>query len=140
MCQGFYKEVLRYMRKHENKTFGYLKTLLPQTTVEREFLVNEPIYNGSKLVKHFILIDFRFILGGQEFFVEFQGTQHYKAVRKFGGKKALETQKIRDSWLRGYCKGKGITLIELDGRVLRGTKIKAYLESVLPAVDQLSPH
>jgi hypothetical protein len=124
------------MRKHENKTFSYLKALLPNIQIDREFLVNEPIYSGSKLVKHYILIDFRFVLNGQEFFVEFQGTQHYKAVRKFGGKKALEVQKIRDSWLRGYCKGKGITLIELDGRVLRGKKIVVYLESVLPPVNQ----
>jgi uncharacterized protein (DUF39 family) len=124
------------MRKHENKTFGYLKALLPQVTIDREFPVHEPIYHDGKLVKHFILIDFRFVLNGQEFFVEFQGTQHYKAVRKFGGKKALEIQKIRDSWLRGYCKGRGITLIELDGRVLRHKKIKVYLESVLPPVKQ----
>lgn len=119
------------MRKNENKTFKYLQELLPGTTIDREFTIHEPIYLDGKQVKHFIMCDFHFVFNGKTYLVEYQGSQHYKAVRKWGGKRALDIQKARDQWLRGYAKGKGITLIELDGRVLRGKKIRHYLESVL---------
>jgi hypothetical protein len=118
-------------RKNESKTFLYLQELLPNVPVEREVVINEPIYAKGKLIRHFIIVDFRFFVNGKENIVEFNGTQHYKPAARFGGKKALIAQHIRDEWLRNYCKEKGITLIELDGRVLRGKKIRTYLKSVL---------
>lgn len=122
----------RIRRKNESKTFLYLQELFPQTTIEREVVINEPIYSKrGKLVRHFIICDFRFFVNGKETIVEYNGSQHYRPAKRFGGKKTLAAQKIRDEWLRNYCKDKGINLIELDGRVLRGQRIKTYLESVL---------
>jgi len=119
-------------RKNESKTFLYLQELLPQATIDREVVIREPIYGPKgRLVRHFIMVDFRFFVNGKETYCEFNGTQHYRSAKRFGGKKALIDQKIRDEWLRKYCVEKGITLIELDGRVLRGKKIRAYLESIL---------
>lgn len=119
-------------RKNETRTFTYLQELLPQVPIEREVVINEPIYSQKgKLVRHFIICDFRFFVNGKQIIVEYNGTQHYRPAKRFGGKKTLVDQKIRDEWLRNYCKEKSITLIELDGRVLRGKKIRTYLESVL---------
>ena len=121
----------RIKRKHENFTYKYLVQLLKGIQVDREFLINEPIYDNGKLIRNFIMVDFHWSVKGKEFFCEYNGSGHYKAVRRFGGKVALEKQKIRDEWLRQYCKKHKITLIELDGRVLRGKRIFKYLESVL---------
>ena len=94
-------------------------------------MIDQPIYDKGKLIRHFIFCDFRFVVNGKVNIVEFNGSQHYKPSKRFGGKKTLRIQKLRDAWLRKYCKENDINLIELDGRVLRGKKIRHYLESVI---------
>ena len=121
----------RIKKKHENLTYKYLCQILKDVTIDREFVINEPIYKDGKLIRNFIMVDFHWVVKDKVFLCEYNGTGHYKSVRRFGGKVALEKQKIRDEWLRQYCKIHKITLIELDGRVLRGTRIKRYLSSVL---------
>ena len=43
-------------------------------------------------------------------------------------KETLRKQRIRDKWLAKYCKDKNIKLITIDGRKIRGLKIKAELD------------
>lgn len=43
--------------------------------------------------------------------VEYQGVQHYKAVKHWGGKKALEKTKERDTRKKRLCKANGINLV-----------------------------
>jgi len=47
---------------------------------------------------------------------EYQGQQHYNAIKLWGGKKNLESIQRRDKIKRKLCKAKGITLIEIDSR------------------------
>jgi len=77
----------------------------------------------QKTVKHescpqeLAFIDFSFFVDGKEIFVEFNGEQHYKSVKLWGGKKQLKKQVARDTWLREvYCPMFKIILIEVDGR------------------------
>lgn len=58
-------------------------------------------------------IDFRFILNNKEYFIEYNGKQHYEPIEYFGGKDRYSIQKIRDEELRKYCKDNDIILIEI---------------------------
>ena len=75
-----------------------------------------------------MLADFEFKIGSQQMIVEFNGQQHFKAVRKWGGRTALASQRVRDKWLRRYCLKNGIKLIEIDGRTCRGKQIELELK------------
>ncbi len=49
--------------------------------------------------------------GNIDFFIEFQGEQHYTSVKHFGGYKHLQIQKYNDSKKREYCLKKDVPLI-----------------------------
>jgi len=120
------------MKRNENATHKFLKQLLgPSVPITRQFHIKGPIIEKGEVVREYLLVDFALTLGGQLILVEYQGGQHYKAVRKWGGKVALDSQKIRDKWLRKYCLKNGIKLIEIDGRKIRGKKIEAELKRKL---------
>lgn len=51
--------------------------------------------------------------GEVEFFIEYQGRQHYEPSTKFGGKKGFYQQQYNDTLKRRYCMFHGITLIEV---------------------------
>lgn len=51
--------------------------------------------------------------GNVDFFIEFQGRQHYEASSKFGGKKGLYQQQFNDNKKRRYCALHNIPLIEI---------------------------
>ena len=56
-----------------------------------------------------------------DFFIEFQGIQHYEAKSKFGGIEGLRKQQYNDMQKREYCRNHNITLIAIpywdEGRV-----------------------
>ncbi len=66
--------------------------------------------NGKPLRFDFAVFDDD---GDIDFLIEFQGKQHYKAVSKFGGSRALYQQKFNDTLKRKFCAQYGITLIEI---------------------------
>ena len=119
------------MRKNENKTYKFLSELLPQILINREVRINQHIISDGEVIRHFILVDFAFTLNSQLFYCEYDGTQHHRSVKKWGGKDALRKQKIRDKWLVDYCKSSNINLIVIDGRKIRGKKILTYLKRTL---------
>lgn len=45
--------------------------------------------------------------------LEFQGEQHYKLIKKFGGKRGLSQQKYNDNLKRQYCIKNNIKLISI---------------------------
>jgi hypothetical protein len=118
-------------KKNEKATGVYLKELFPDSEIVEQFYVREKIYDGSELIRNYTIIDFKMIIGGIEHWIEFDGSQHHRSVKKWGGKERLRKQRIRDQWVRDYCSEKGIKLIQIDGRKIRGKKIMAYLKSVM---------
>lgn len=66
--------------------------------------------NGIPLRFDFAVLDDE---GNLDFLIEYQGKQHYQAVGKFGGVRALYQQQYNDKLKRRYCGLKGITLIEI---------------------------
>ena len=75
--------------------------------------------------KH-IFIDF--YLPEYNCFIEYNGIQHYSPVKHFGGKLTFEDQKIRDSYLKEYCKTNNINLLEIPYNT---TNIAKDLKSII---------
>ncbi len=46
-----------------------------------------------------------------DFLIEFQGEQHYTAVKHFGGQKKLHQQKYNDTQKRRFCYDRDIPLV-----------------------------
>jgi len=113
--------------KNENRTIKYIKKLLKE---HKE--LPKKIETPELKVRDFIIVDYRFMHKNKEVIVEYNGTQHYTPVAFDGdtnkAKKQLEEQKIRDQWLRQYCKKHNIILLEIDGRFINGQNIKQYLD------------
>lgn len=51
--------------------------------------------------------------GNIDFFIEYQGRQHYEPSSKFGGKRGLYQQQYNDNKKRRYCALHGIPLVEI---------------------------
>lgn len=55
-----------------------------------------------------------FFISSRNLIIEYNGEQHYKPVKMFGGAKAFHKQKQRDINLRDYCKEENIRLLEIS--------------------------
>lgn len=93
-------------------------------------------YNNKNIKQKTLIVDFCFMLNSKKYYIEYNGDQHYRPV-SFGSKNEkltqfrFEQQKLRDKWLRKYCKTNNIILIEIDGRKYKYDKIKKYLAKQL---------
>lgn len=56
---------------------------------------------------------FDFYIPSRNIVIEYDGVQHFKPVSHFGGQKAFESQKIRDSEKDEYCKLNKINLLRI---------------------------
>lgn len=87
--------------KNEHRVFEYLCSKYGESNVERQHKI---IIKNRKYY-----IDF--VVNGV--FIEYNGEQHYKPVKHWGGQQALEKQILRDKELRNYCLETNINLIEI---------------------------
>lgn len=60
-----------------------------------------------------VRIDFRVLLDNIEYFIEYNGRQHYVPVDRFGGEIQFQSQTERDDLVKNYCKENKIIFIEL---------------------------
>lgn len=56
---------------------------------------------------------FDFFIPSLNLCIEFQGVQHFKAIKYWGGEVGFQEQKIRDQIKRDYCKTNNIKLLEI---------------------------
>jgi len=63
--------------------------------------------------RHIYALPFDFYLPDHNTCIEYNGIQHYKPVKYFGGKKAFENQQLRDKIKSDYCKSNNIQLISI---------------------------
>ena len=113
--------------KNERYTKKCLEEIFPDIAISHHYYMNI----GNKR----FFVDFRFLINKKEYYIEYNGVQHYKLTTF--GKMPLETAKIKfkqqkvwDKNLRKYCQKKDITLIEIDGRKYKHKKIKNYLLNI----------
>ena len=119
--------------KNEKLTGKILDELFPTQMISSQFKVKVfPLQPFS--ITGTIRIDYRLKLFDQEYFIEYNGRQHYEPVI-FGttmtyeeANVAFAKQQAKDQWIEHYCNISGIILISIDGRKYKGTKIRPYLE------------
>ena len=70
--------------------------------------LNSP--NGKPLRFDFAVLDDD---GNVDFFIEYQGRQHYEASSKFGGNRGFHQQQFNDAQKRNYCMKHRLKLIEI---------------------------
>lgn len=66
---------------------------------------------------------------------EYQGQQHYDAIKLWGGKKNLESIQRRDKIKRKLCKTNGVTLVEIDSRPLRNRTISLQKKLIRKTIE-----
>ena len=124
--------------KNERITDACLVELLPLVPIIRQFPVKRPGHKNPAQV------DFQFCLNGNEYFVEYNGRQHYEPTN-FGSMSKVqmvskfEEQVARDSWLAQYCEEHEVVLLIIDGRNYKDAKIKPHLEEMLSASGAIVP-
>jgi len=119
--------------KSETNVFLAAKAILPKRTkVTRQVEIGKYDHDGKQRT---CFGDVHFKKSGQEYFIEYHGQQHYKAVR-FGStdsveaaEKKFERQKFRDAEMERLCEERGAKLIIIDGRKLNSyEKIFEFLK------------
>jgi len=133
------------LKKNENRCYRLLMSMYPDVEIKHPYHIKEKIYDeDGKLIRNYILVDFYMKIGDVEWAVEYNGGQHFRIVKKWGGaigaKEKLRQQKIRDKWLKNYCLEHNIRLISIDGRKIRGEKkIKAELKKQFKSLNKKAP-
>ena len=93
---------------------------LKQLGIEFEAQYRIDYKDGVVVKRGGIYVDF--YIPSKKTFIEFNGVQHYKPCKRFGGNKSFERQVKRDKILRDYCKEKGYTLIEIPFSEIKNTE------------------
>ena len=131
------KKRKKYHRKrksyhtNEDHTYEYLQELLPNIKIKKQKTIVGPIVLDGEIIQTRVCIDFYFVKDNKEYYVEYNGRQHYESVKRFGGKKAFTKRQKRDEWVRRYCRDNNYILIEIDGREFINEGIKEYLKGVV---------
>ena len=79
--------------------------------LEKNNIQYEKEYRFDELARY--PFDYKIIKNNQIYLIEFQGEQHYKPKKHFGGEKSFEIQQQRDKIKKEFCKEKGYNLIEI---------------------------
>lgn len=77
-----------------------------------------------------IFVDFRIVINDKEYYIEYNGIQHYQSVEYFGGIEAFKKQQERDNFLREYCTNNNINLVEIKYD-MKELEIKNLLYSII---------
>lgn len=79
-----------------------------------------------KLLNHqYCFIDF--YLPKYNTFIEYNGQQHYRPVKIFGGEGNFKKQLERDTYVREYCSKNKINLIEISYKDSISSKLKTII-------------
>jgi hypothetical protein len=83
----------------------------------KEFLVKNSIEHirqkRFKECRHILPLPFDFYLPKSNLCIEYQGLQHFKVIKKFGGEPEFKKRLLRDEIKRNYCRNNSINLITI---------------------------
>lgn len=119
--------------RNERYTGDCLRELFPNVKIKLQKKINIKITKNNKIIKNYLVVDYYFKLNNNHYVVEYNGAQHYnitrftKLIYKDQAEQALRDQQLRDQQLREYCIKNNISLIEIDGRITKGRRIKKLL-------------
>ena len=101
-----------------------------ETTIRNFLIKNNIAFEEQKKFegcKNKISLPFDFYLPKYNICIEYQGIQHYKPIKHFGGIEAFNYQKKRDNIKKEYCRLNNIPLIEIAYNKKDLSIIKALL-------------
>ena len=94
-----------------------------------DFLLEKSI----NFIHHYVFDDFKnhefdFFIPDIQTCVEYDGVQHFKPIKYFGGQKAFDNQKIRDKMKDEYCLSNNIHLLRISYTDNINEKLKTLLQ------------
>lgn len=93
---------------------------------------NCPIFDKIQGRKSkYVKIDFIFLYNGREYWIEYNGEQHYKQIEYWVTKEEFLAGVNRDNNVRNFCKENNITLIEIPYTYDTFSKIEFILDKVI---------
>lgn len=149
---GFCEATLRiYLRKLFPKQKPVLKGTTGERIIQRALNSLDLSYNRQYYLKpgeiyeHKVSIDFQVKKDNQEYWIEYNGSQHYvfreteyrRKESKFGKPDRFKHQIERDKSIREYCKKNSIILIEIPYTYQSTKKVTEILTKIL--IDKESP-
>jgi len=103
---------------HTNSRCGcpHCKTSKGENKVRNFLLTNNVVFRPQykfKECKYKLPLPFDFYLPDRNMCIEYDGEQHFRAAKLFGGEKAFESRKIKDQIKTNYCLKNNIPLIRI---------------------------
>lgn len=86
------------------------------------------------------LLSYDFLIPELKVLIEYQGKQHYKPVKLFGGISTYKTQVKHDNIKRSYAIKNGFTLVEIPYTVSSKKDIEDFIENKLTSVKHGVSH
>ena len=113
-CGKEYKVTMANFRK--GRRCSHCKQSIGEKLVELVLVENNIVFETQKKFDNLKLksnLSYDFYLPEYKVLIEYQGEQHYKPIKYFGGNEAFQKQQVIDNKKREYAKDNGLTLIEI---------------------------
>ena len=109
-CQSGCPKCANNLKYNQGQTFKVISKLIDEKFVQKEKHLKEEIKLDKETIRSCLFLDFYIEYNGITTVVEYSGRQHYAPVPRFGGESEFRKVKLRDAWLRIYCKDNNINL------------------------------
>lgn len=117
-CGEVFERTFDVIKQYESVTCSNCKMDIPKGEEKiRDFLsrvnvkfIMQKMFDDCRIKQK---LKFDFYLPEKNICIEFNGEQHYKPIKFYGGKQKFNKQKRIDFTKRNYCKEKNIKLIEI---------------------------
>jgi len=115
----------KHASKYESMVAIYLDQLQYITSLKYQ-----KTFNDCKDKKE-LPFDFYFEIDNQPIVIEYNGIQHYKPIKHFGGEEAFISRQKHDKIKKEYCNDNNIKFIEIPYEINNKQLIFNYLDNIL---------
>lgn len=139
-CNKCKKEIIRPWREVQKRGIKCLncdKTISKGEITIKDYLNNHDIKFKSQVsfnecrYKLPLKFDFELFIGDNIIFIEFDGIQHFKPIKHFGGTKQFQITQKRDKIKNEYCKNNNIPLYRLTYLDFENHELENKLEKII---------
>ena len=113
---SYHQEINRYVENSAREKLGYKRIGEGWVSETIMFQILEGIFGKKNVIRHYrpdwlAGLELDAYIPAQEIGFEYQGIQHFKAVKHWGGEEKLKAQQEHDAQKKKLCKEKGVRLI-----------------------------